>query len=201
VWLLIGLLFIAAGITLKMSFKSKSKQNSRLAKTDLSLPTITSIATTLIAIVVLVFTFAAAMSSTDILIIVSVLLALSFVICSRHRHILHTVWTRKWGILFGCLLFFVFVMVPDPNSYANAPWPHKLFHVYCNGALLWVYVDKAEKSCHPGPESEYFMNHLQMLARYPIYATVLDLAILFYAPIMATTAFYLITRKYFSGTE
>jgi hypothetical protein len=131
---------------------------------------------TLIALVILAFVFATAISSYDILIIVPSVLALSFIIGSRGiRRTYHKLQPRLGAIIFGGILFFVFLLVPDPNSYANIPWPHKLIHVFCSHAFLWVYYDQAEQQCHPGPESEYFMSQLQMLTRYPVYAVILNL--------------------------
>jgi hypothetical protein len=99
------------------------------------------------------------------------------------------------GILFGTLLFFAFLLVPDPNNYTYYPWPHKWVHVYCNHALLWMHLDQAEKGCHPGPESRYFMADLQMLARYPLYSMILNAVPYSYALIAGVIVFYLITRR------
>jgi len=80
------------------------------------------------------------------------------------------------SIGFGVLLFVTaFYIIPNPNGYSNSPlWPHKWVHVYCSHVLLWMYLDQAEKGCHPGPESRHSMNDLQMLVKYPIYERILN---------------------------
>jgi hypothetical protein len=80
---------------------------------------------------------------------------------------------RVGAIIFGFMIFFAYFLIPEPNDYSNdnGRWPNKDVHVYCNHALLWVWEDQP---CHYGPVTRGFMADLQMLAKHPVYAMILN---------------------------
>jgi len=144
------------------------------------------LAITLIVLVMPMLVFANDISSTDILIIVPSVLAFALLLGSRSpKRIYSCIRPRLGGIIFGGLLFIVFLLIPDFNSYANVPFPHKLVHVWCSHAFLYVYYDQAEKNCWPGPESLAFMADLQTLVAYPFYGIVITIVPYTY-PIVVT---------------
>ena len=137
------------------------------------------LAITLIALVALVFLFANDISSTDIMVIVSSVLAFALFLGSRSpKRIYSCIRPRIGGIIFGGLLFFVaFFVIPAQQFYPsdnewNEFWSHKWTRIYCDGALVYMHLNEAEKQCHPGPESPYVMSEL-MLITNPIYWMIL----------------------------
>ncbi|MGB6531719.1 MAG: hypothetical protein WA323_24705 [Candidatus Nitrosopolaris sp.] len=138
---------------------------------------------------------------TTLIILIAIIDAIILVITRfDFRPILRIFKPRIVGITFGVLLFIIpWFVIPDPNSYANTPWPHRLVHVYCSHAFIWVYLDVAENECHPGPISSHYMSYYQMLAKYPVYNILLNMIPLTYpiivVPLLILASISLCNRK------
>ena len=123
--------------------------------------------------------FPAIDNDTLLLIIFICIIDIIILAAFYRRHIINTIKPRIGGIIFGSLIFFVMFSIPAQQFYSsdkewNKFWSHNWARIYCNGALMYMHLNEAEKDCHPGPEDKFFMSELEMLAEYPVYQMILN---------------------------